>query len=712
MPSIKSAGAAAALITLIATQAAPATAQTPTDSPATADSRSSHRYGSLPLEAVVRTDERYGRDGLFQGPRGWNYWTRLEHPKPIQNPNLWPDSNSTYFISRFAMPAGSRLNVHFKYPHARYFQFALYKWERNTFVSTGEAIAGPRTEPDSGSTNPFRLGADRLAQNRDFTLRVVAADAPQDSAGRAANTLYAGKEGGELQCVVRIYLPDQGWDGAGWGPGTSPSAAAAFRYDGTLADGTRLSAAEVVRQFARPMEGATKPPLTVDQWVALVRANDNDPSLDPATAPALKEPKWQKFWTIEYSLVGAFKTPEAQAKIPYAGAMEGGGDPSTQYFATYLSRKFGPVYLMRGKMPTFPNTYAGEDGKGLAVTPDAQTQYWSIVSCEAAPSGQIVDGLTDFQVPLDAERNYTIVVSRPEDRPANATLENGVAWLEWSPRGEGLDDPKNRADFGMLMLRIMATNPDWKERPDNVTQPGMEEAVMGPYFPKGYYTTKQEFEATQGATRTGQVTMTSGQGQSMPLTMQSLPDSRGYMYCELVFNYGDKGNDIYSTSPLAQAKLDWWNSLDVEALAQKFGAQSVYKNGPQWWSMDEVGVMASKPVPVAGTDMVFGAHLPAGTLTVPKYTVFNPAKFQNLLWKAGKPVYELVDPDGHVYVLQGHKVPTDSLATLGERFKQLPEGWQYRVQVLTRDLVMKLTPAAPIPSVQDEFDQIYIRIPQ
>jgi hypothetical protein len=208
------------------------------------------------------------------------------------------------------------------------------------------------------------------------------------------------------------------------------------------------------------------------------------------------------------------------------------------------------------------------------------------------------------------------------------------------------------------------------------------------------------------------VAMTTGQGKTMTLTIQTLPDSRGYQYCELVFNYGEKGSDIYSTSPLAKANLEWWDNLDTKALAKEFGAESVYKNGPQWWSMDEVGVMASKPVPVAGVDMVCGAHLPAGTLKLAKYKVFNPAKFQNLTWKAGKPVYQLVDADGHVYVLQGHKIPEMSLATLGERFKNLPQGWKYRVERLEKDLVMHLTPKAPIPSVQDEFDQIYIRIPE
>lgn len=150
---------------------------------------------------------------------------------------------------------------------------------------------------------------------------------------------------------------------------------------------------------------------------------------------------------------------------------------------------------MRGKMPVFPDTYAGAAGRGLEFMPEAETQYWSLGSCEAAPSGQIVDELTDMQVPLDADRMYTIAYSRKEDRPANATAEHGVAWIEWSPRGEGLDDPRNREDFGMLMMRIMAPDPGWAHSPLNVTAPGMEQDVLGPYFPRGYYTDTATFEA-------------------------------------------------------------------------------------------------------------------------------------------------------------------------------------------------------------------------
>jgi len=491
--------AALAAVTVVPTavivaMALPVLAETPYTREARAAAPHADRYGDLPLETVIRTDERYGHDGLFQGPRGWHYWKYLQDPKPIQNPNLWTDTQSTYFFSRMAIPAGSSVTLRGNYPNVRYFQFALYKAARNTFVSIGEEFAGQEIEPDPGSTNPFKVGANRLAQPRNFTLRILAADPPSDPKRRDTNTLYAGKDGGELQGVLRIYLSDRGSDGAGWGPAASPFGARGLPdYSATLADGSILNAAQVVERFARPILGNTKQPLTAEQWVELVQAKDNDPNLDPATAPARKDPKWEKFWTLRYSLGGAFKSPAEREKIPYAGAMEGGGDGP--YLIIYLSRKFGPLFVMRGKMPVFPNTYAGVDGSGLAVMPDAQTQYWSLVSCEAAPSGQIADGVTDMQVPRDADRNYTIVVSRRQDRPTNATLENGIAWVEWSPRGEGLDDPRNRTDFGMLLLRMMANNPSWAQSPDKVTKPGKEESIMGPYYPSGYYTTKADLEA-------------------------------------------------------------------------------------------------------------------------------------------------------------------------------------------------------------------------
>lgn len=462
---------------------------------ATASADVNVRFGDKSVETVVRTDERYGGSAVFQGPRGWSYWNLLSDPKPIQNPNLWPDTQSTYFLTKLDLPAGVTLTLRGIFPRARYYKLALYRQQENTFVSIGEELAGWNIVPDPGSSNPFVVGANRLAEQREFTVSIVAADAPANATDRRPNVLYAGARGGVMQLITRIYLSDQGSDGAGFGPWKSSYDGKGLpHYEGALADGTKLSAVEVERQFIRPFTVNTAQPFTADQWYALIADKKNDPTLDPMTAPARPDGRWVKYWNIKHSIIGSFLTPEAQAKIPYAGPIDGGGDPATNYLFVQLSRKFGPVYVVRGKMPKFPNTYAGSGEAGLEIMPEAQTQYWSVVSCEAAPSGHVVDGLTDMQVPLNESGQYTIVYSRKEDRPTNATAENGVAWIEWSPRGEGVDDPRNRSDFGMLMMRIMAPDPDWENSPTRITAPGMEEAIMGPYYPRGEYMTKEQFE--------------------------------------------------------------------------------------------------------------------------------------------------------------------------------------------------------------------------
>src|SRR6266446_6441746 len=69
------------------------------------------REGDVSVGATIRTDERYNKDGLFSGPRGWVYWNYLADPKPYQNPNLWPDKRPTYFFGEMEIPAGALLQV-------------------------------------------------------------------------------------------------------------------------------------------------------------------------------------------------------------------------------------------------------------------------------------------------------------------------------------------------------------------------------------------------------------------------------------------------------------------------------------------------------------------------------------------------------------------------------------------------------------------------
>jgi hypothetical protein len=207
-----------------------------------------------------------------------------------------PNSDTPYSFARFALPPGSALTLHCTYPYTRYHKFALYKAERNTFVSINEALAAQEIEPDPGSTNPYRVGAERLAERRNYTLRIVARDPPSDPSWREKIILYAGQVGGELEAVLRVYLADQNRDGAGWGLASLPFTGRGCRLnEGTLADGTKLSADAVIKQFVRPIVGNTQQPLTSEQWTGLIHGQDNDLNLDPATAPARNPPRWEKF---------------------------------------------------------------------------------------------------------------------------------------------------------------------------------------------------------------------------------------------------------------------------------------------------------------------------------------------------------------------------------------------------------------------------------
>ncbi len=64
------------------------------------------RPGRDTLRRQVARDRHPHRPALWRRPvlpgAGWPYWNRLEYPKPIQNPNLWPGMQSTYFLSRLA----------------------------------------------------------------------------------------------------------------------------------------------------------------------------------------------------------------------------------------------------------------------------------------------------------------------------------------------------------------------------------------------------------------------------------------------------------------------------------------------------------------------------------------------------------------------------------------------------------------------------------
>jgi len=179
----------------------------------------------------------------------------------------------------------------------------------------------------------------------------------------------------------------------------------------------------------------------------------------------------------------------------------------------------------------------------------------------------------------------------------------------------------------------------------------------------------------------------------------------------------ETGVEIYNTTGLNDCPAELWDKMDLEKIKQQFGAKAIQKNGPHYWMMDSQTLLLGKKASFGGIEARYAATLEPSTVQKSAkgsepYKIFMPRKTQKMVYAKGKPVFELVDPDGHIYVLQAHeeKFPIESLAKLGEQMKQLPKGWQYRTRVLTEDLVLDLGPDKTIYAVGDEFHQYYTRI--
>jgi hypothetical protein len=180
------------------------------------------------------------------------------------------------------------------------------------------------------------------------------------------------------------------------------------------------------------------------------------------------------------------------------------------------------------------------------------------------------------------------------------------------------------------------------------------------------------------------------------------------------------GIEVYNTTGINDCPAELWDNLDTKKLAKELGARAVQLNGPHYWMMDTQTVSFGKTVSFGGLEARFVAVLDpkilekGGKKGSAPYTVFSPKKTQKMIYAKGKPVFELVDPDGRAYVLQAHEAtfPIETLGSLGKQMKQLPQGWQYRTRILTEDLVLNISPDMTIYAVGDEFHQYYTHPPE
>ncbi len=395
----------------------------------------------------------------------------------------FPDEAARYWVATLPIPPGFRIEIKGQFPHARYMSFMTY----DPATRAVDGIHDTAIVPDTGSSNPFLPGADRTATSRSYTVYVV--NAPIPSAGRAQNTIYTdnGQQSDPTKYktseptqtstfIYRVYEADQGLDEQG---GVGLPEVSLVSDDGSerqsipdCPDHSLPSTQQVTDGLAGAGQGA---------------GNDSVPS---AELGGQDPPVWLKYTNLANGVGnGVLNNPRTGAAWgPYQSAtnmLPSGGfydNLDNAYMTTFDTSSYGDILVFHGKAPVTPRTYSSSDttmGMGCPISratglPACQLRYWSM--CSNTSTTQYLGCVKDDDVKLEANGDYTIVISTAANRPASANPSCGIDWL-----------PKGPLSSAPIILRNMLPDPGFTQAIQDVPAQGQEQATLGPYYPQGYY---------------------------------------------------------------------------------------------------------------------------------------------------------------------------------------------------------------------------------
>ena len=204
---------------------------------------------------------------------------------------------------------------------------------------------------------------------------------------------------------------------------------------------------------------------------------------------------------------------------------------------------------------------------------------------------------------------------------------------------------------------------------------------------------------------------------------QELRDVR---YCEVIPSV-QSGSTVttyvYNTLSYNNCPRGQWSALTEAEVNQEFGSQKAELNGPRHFVMDHA--QATGSATGSGKTFTFGGiqtglratlTTQAGQPTVGQqgYVPNQVARDTIFTYLAGKPVFELTAPDGHVYVMQSYSQIVDPTLTYRDlpglgRILKLPSGWSYSSKTLTSTLELNSNGLAYV--VNDNLGDSYQQMP-
>ncbi|SPM42259.1 hypothetical protein BN1232_03369, partial [Mycobacterium numidiamassiliense] len=171
---------------------------------------------------------------------------------------------------------------------------------------------------------------------------------------------------------------------------------------------------------------------------------------------------------------------------------------------------------------------------------------------------------------------------------------------------------------------------------------------------------------------------------------------------------------VYNSFPLNDCPAELWSKLDPQALATENGAAAVLLNGPRYWLMNDIEKQAQGPRETktfGGIEMIKQATVQLTSMNPAPYLANEVSRNTVFVFNAGEEIYELIDPDGHRWVMQTWSQVADpdlsraDLPGLAGRL-DVPEGWTYAPRVLTETLRVDTT-TRPAQVLQDNLTNSY-----
>lgn len=192
---------------------------------------------------------------------------------------------------------------------------------------------------------------------------------------------------------------------------------------------------------------------------------------------------------------------------------------------------------------------------------------------------------------------------------------------------------------------------------------------------------------------------------------------RGARYCEIIISQSKLQFAVFNTMGLNDCPDNLWKKLTAAGIKKNTQSFFVYLNGPRHFVIDgfkHTQLISSKErqfeklsmreagvVRLSLWDIVMGAK---------PYRQHRVDRTTTWIYKAHRPVYELIDPKGHVFVMQSYSLEKKALtqASLSHLHSQLtlPAGWVYKTGVLQKDKYLKATNDQAIV-VQDSLLNTY-----